>query len=353
MKRVDRHVLGVFGWSWAAAVVFFAGMFVLIHFFSRVGRLEAASRALTGEGLGVLSGFLSYYAVSFPFIIVELLPFTILMAAMWTMQHLSRRNELVPLLTSGISLRRICTPILLSTILIGLVFSAVRESVLPDLARQRKWLDRLIKGDDKDNIRNIGLLADGRGRLFLIHEYDLVKRIATCVDILDADDPGRHLGHVSAMRFETGPLGKGWYALPEAEVSGDLDFPLRTDLKPRDIEIESASLRYLAVDDLRTLIARRPDDLDLQLRMYEHFAYPLNALILVLLGLPLVLRGEKRTPYMAVGMSLLISLAWFSLGHLCRRMGASGEIIDPLLGAWLPVLLGGSVGLIFFETIRT
>ena len=243
---------------------------------------------------------------------------------------------------------------ILAAFLTGLSFSVVKETVLPGLARERKRIERMVKGDEKDNIRDLDLITDGRGHLFLINEYDITSRVASNVDVMDAGDPGRHLGYVSAMRYAKGPGGrKGWYPLRGSDVTHDLDFPLDTDLTPRDLEIASPGLRHLSVEDLRHLIARKPHDLDLQLRMHEHFAYPLGGVILLLLGLPLVLRGGGKSPYMAVGMSLLLSVGWFALAHLFRRMGATGDVIDPLLGAWLPVLLFGSLGLVLFESIRT
>ena len=342
----------MFAVSWIVSVIFFVGMFVVIHFFSRMSSLGGALESYAKSGHSAWSVFLNYYAVTVPFILVEVLPFTVLMGAMWAVQQMSRRNELTLLMTSGVSCKRLFLPVLLLAFLIGLGFSVVKEEALPELALERRRMNQMIKGRGEDRLDRLTLIADGSGHWFSIGEYDIRKRTAYNVDILDAKDPGVHLGRISAMQYQTRKNGgAGWYALPDAEVTGGLEFPLATDLTPQDIEIEASSLRHLSVKNLKRLIARNPDKLNLKVLQHAHYVYPLSPLILLLLGLPFVVRSRGRSPFVAAGMSLMLSVAYFSVQSILREMGTRGDLIDPLLGAWLPVVIFGSFGLVLYETM--
>ena len=101
------------------------------------------------------------------------------------------------------------------------------------------------------------------------------------------------------------------------------------------------------------VIERYPDRSDLRLLMHAHFAYPLGVVVLLLLGLPLVLKATRRTPFVAAGVSLLLSVAFFATQTVLQDLGGRGEILNPVLGAWLPIILFGAIGLLLFETMGT
>jgi len=143
----------------------------------------------------------------------------------------------------------------------------------------------------------------------------------------------------------------GWESVADPAAS---TAPLtETGLHPRDIEIESRRLLFLDVSELRRLIARYPDRSDLRLLLHAHFAYPAGVMVLLLMGLPLVLKPTRRTPLTAAGVSLLLSMAFFATQTVLQDLGGRDEILNPVLGAWLPIVVFGSLGLLFFETMST
>jgi lipopolysaccharide export system permease protein len=332
--------------------VFFLGMYVVIHFFNRMRGLDGVNEAFRTAGISPFRGFVTYYALNAPFVAVLMLPFTILMGAMWTVQHMGRRNEVVPVLSAGVSLKRMVLPLLAAGFLMSILAAAVRERVLPDLALQRDRYDSLIKGQDSHELHEIPILIDGEGRRFNIGSYDVAARVARRATLLGITSQAG--AEAEALAYDdSGPQGPGWYPVPGTEIRGDARVFLETDLLPIDLEAQSRGLLYLDVPGIRRLIQRDPGRPRLQVMLQTQYSYPLNGLILLLLGLPLALRTERRSPFIAAGMALLLSLVFFAVQSIVSEVGAKGEVLSPVLAAWLPIVVFGALGLILFESMRT
>lgn len=347
MKRIDRYILGSFVVAWLVSFVFFTGMYLVIHFFNKMGDLAEASASFESAGWSPFQGLCLYYALNLPFVMVQTAPYTVLMGAMWAAQQMATRNELVPVLIAGISFRRLAVPLLLAGFALALLFAGVREAVLPSIAAERHKLERIYKGKDRDVIKRIRQIPGRSGETIHIREYDVANRIAYDVNVLLPGGRGGGRVRYSAVRWGD----NGWQQADDEPAP--MEVLRATGLRPSDIDIESRGLLVLGVGELRRLIERYPDRSDLRLLMHAHFAYPLGVVVLLLLGLPLVLKATRRTPFVAAGVSLLLSVAFFATQTVLQDLGGRGEILNPVLGAWLPIILFGAIGLLLFETMGT
>ena len=355
MKRLDRYLLSGFFWAWLAATVFFAGMYLIVHFFNKLGDMDEATEAFRANGMDPVMGYARYYGSSLPFIMVETAPFTILLGGMWAVQLLARRNELVSAATTGVSLKRLALPLFIAGFIVALIYGGVRERVLPELARERQSLERMAKGSDQQVLRDLRFQTDSKGHLLHIHEYTPTTRRARGVYVFKEQGHDAGTGKpafIQAMHYDDSQ--SRWVATGTIEGDSANLFLAATDLNPEDLEVESRSLAFLDVRDLQRLLQRSPERTDLRVLLHSHFAFPLAPLVLLLLGIPLVMRtDQRRTPYMAAGVGLLLSIAFFAAQNIMAEMGSRNELLNPVLGVWLPIVLFGSVGLILFETMST
>lgn len=347
MKLLDRYVLKAFLGAWLVASVFFAGMYLVIHFFSKLDGIDDVAQAFREQGYSPVEGFARYYGSNIPFILVETAPFTILMGGMWTMQQMARRHEIVPVMVSGVSVKRLCLPVILAALAVAFVYAGLREQALPELASERHRMERLARGDSDRVLTGLRQIRDGRGTLIHIGEYSIELQEARRVYVIPARplDAGGPFGYLERIRRE-----KDRWVSGEGETDGVADWFLRgTDLAPRDIEIESKGLRFLDVATLRELLVKFPGRSDLRALLHSHFAYPLGAVLLLFLGLPLVIRAGRGSPFVAAGASLILSVVFFAVQTVMFDLGVRDEILNPVLGVWLPVVLFGSAGLVMFE----
>ena len=347
MKRIDRHVLTGFIWAFAGSLAFFLGVFLLIHFFNRMGGLSRASLALREAGFTPLEGYLRYYGLYTPFILVEVAPFAALMGAMWTLQQMARQNELVTIVTSGISYRRLVLPIVLLTLASGVLLGFVRESVLPRWQPERDRLDRILRGRKQNVIDELRLRRDGFGRVVSVSRYEVDARVAHHLEITDPDRGDRGFAYAAAARWQDGPE-PGWYILDGARRSGFSGPRFPTDVTARDLEIEARGALHLSSQELVELIDRNPHRPRLRVLYHLHLVYPFHGLVLLLIGLPWIFAETRRSPFLSAAASLFLSLAFFAIQRILQDIGSRGDL-PPLLAAWLPVLGCALLALVALE----
>jgi lipopolysaccharide export system permease protein len=343
MKMLDRYVLRQFWVSVLVSFCFFVSLYVVVHLFSHLEDMDGAREAFGARGLSLFTGMCRYYALNIPFRIVELGPFGVLMAAMWTVQRMAREQELVAAQVSGVSLHRVTAPILCAAFLLSAGLTAVKHEALPRLAVETHEMERMMKGKPRATIQGPLIVRDGNDARISIQSYEPATRIARGVEI--RSEELALIAELEAMRFDSdGPEGEGWYRPASAGR-------VNTDLKPGDIEIDSRALRFLGGDQLDGLLKKMPGRLDLQILRQTRFTYPFTTLVLLLLGLPAVLRRENQNAYAAAGLCLLVSVLYFGFENVIRGLAERDALLSPTLAAWLPIVIFGIPGALAYHDL--
>jgi lipopolysaccharide export LptBFGC system permease protein LptF len=94
------------------------------------------------------------------------------------------------------------------------------------------------------------------------------------------------------------------------------------------------------------------DTIRLQVQYHKKFAVPLFALIMAALSIPFAFVAGNRGAMAGVGVSLGISMAYWSVGQLFEQIGNLGEL-PPQLAAWSPDGLFALCALYFGLRMRT
>src|SRR6476620_48356 len=87
-----------------------------------------------------LSLVVRYYATQIPQVFIILLPVALLLALLFTLGRMSRSNEIVSMLTAGVSLPRILAPLLALGVLTTVASTALNYSLAPHGEFERKRL---------------------------------------------------------------------------------------------------------------------------------------------------------------------------------------------------------------------
>ena len=132
MRLLDRYTLGHF----LQAFVYCIAGFISIWFIFDVS--DNISNFLDQRVSRIL--ILKYYLTQVPQILVILLPVALLLALLFSLGRMSRSNEIVSMLTAGVSLPRILTPLLLAALLTTGVSTFLNYSLAPHAEYARKKL---------------------------------------------------------------------------------------------------------------------------------------------------------------------------------------------------------------------
>lgn len=351
MRKLDRYVSGYFLSSYGLCLFFFIGMFVLIDLIAKTDDIFDNASGLTKLGYSVSALLPRYYGLMVPFVFLQVAPFITVMAAMFAITRLRRNNELVPMIVAGRSVYRILAPIFVYAAILGVGMGLVQQYVAPGLADQRARLKDLIF-DAKPDREISGTYPAGQNRFVTVKDYSIERKTMAWFDIaiLDRDEPplwGKSASWDPARNkfvyTEKQPDGKGG----EREVVRDLP----ADITPQVIESQERGPHDLSYTQAGYLY-EKTGKAQWKVLLHYHLTFPLSNILLLILGLPFVLRHEKRSVLLGMVMAIIICAAYFAFDAVMRNMGDK-EILHPVLAAWFGVIFFGSLGVVLLDNVKT
>jgi len=287
---------------------------------------------------------------------------------------MQRNNELVPMLSAGVSTRRVVRPVLFAAFLTLSLSAANQELVIPRLAKHL-LKDRddmkgekpvLIQGAYEPNGVHIEGAVGVRGEGMVVRKFYVVipETIAGSLlnlnakearyippgagkhsggwlltettpaeprelkdwnqpEILEMIDPGKFFLHTEEVDFDTVTRGRNWYAFAST-------YQLRQELAKPD----TTRLAAMAV------------------LFHTRLTRPILGMILLVMGLSVILRDQNRNVFLSAGLCLALCGLFFGVMFACRFLGDS-EYLAPATAAWLPVILFGPFALALFDAVHT
>src|SRR5262249_4268361 len=125
-----------------------------------------------------------------------------------------------------------------------------------------------------------------------------------------------------------------------------------TDLAPSQIVSAQAEPLTQSYSALAELVRRHPDEPRFRVFLYHHVTNPLGNFVLLLLGLPFVLRQRVRSPFLGIAVCILICGAYSATDFVCKDVGKRGEL-DPFIASFLPIAIFGAIGVGFFDSVKS
>ena len=313
-------------------------------------------------GEGALGTGLRYYTYLFPVIIYQFFPAVTLIAVSLVLVRLAKNREILAMQVAGISLYRILLPIFIVTVFMSFASFGDQEWVIPRFAER---LETLKQTTFTNNVQRNLLLDDTKNSaLFRIWKYNVKTQHMQSVFILGryenkkkkftiSAEEGRWLGNNTwllskVIKHYYNEQGK-WVA-PVQQIDS-LEF--ESSVTPDGFEKIKLDPSLLTFEQLKELCKSEPNNPKHSVLFHSRIAYTLTHFVLLLLGIPLVVGFERlsRNLFLRVGFCVLICGIFYALSFICSNLGSTG-MLHPLLAAWLPIVIFGSVGLLFFDMMK-
>ena len=296
-----------------------------------------------------------------PEIIVLTIPIGVLLGTLLVFNRMSGDSEIIALRTSGVSFYRIMVAPLLFGIVTSVVSFGINECVVPLANKTSKKLEfvALYKSELPQGSANFTYMERGKdltlNRIFYIGYYN-GKAI---YNVIILDFTRNKL--VQIISAANGAWNHGEWILEKGRtyvLAGDSDITRimqfeklvipgiknaqealdNQKVAPKDMNIQELSA-YM--DNLK-----RSNSLgnDLLVKFHQKFAQPLACLIVALAGAPLGLLARRSRSNVGLIYSAVIVFVYYVLCSASGALGESGRL-DPVVAAWLPNIVIGSVGL--------
>lgn len=354
MKIIDRYLLRQF----ITTALFALGAIIII--FIVIDMMENLDDFLDkNASLEIVAKYYLYFT---PEIIKLMIPVAILLSALFTTGRMSSFHELTALKSSGVSLYRFMSPLLLLSLVVSIGAIYFNGWIVPDANKkkfnlEREYLQKHLDYVARDNI----FIQDSHTRIISIGYFDDVRYVATRVSVQDFSDTNFT---VVAARYDAAQMrwdstSKEWTLLNGAHRSFNSDretlerFASRTigklHFNPEDIRKKQQKPDEMSYPDLKEFIEnqqRAGQNVSRWLvDFYGKVSFPFASVIVVLFGVPF--SSVKRRSGLGVefGIAVGICFVYMIFLKMSQAFGYNGYL-DPLLTAWLANLLFLLVGVV-------
>ncbi len=356
MRILDRYVLRYFLQAYFYCIAGFVSIWFIFDISDNISTFleERISRAL----------ILKYYLTQMPQILVMLLPVALLLALLFVLGRMSRSNEIVSMLTAGVSVPRIIAPLLA----IGLLTTAGSTALNYSLAPHAEFARKKLLEDTQSHRPQLALMAQifrnrTDNRTWFIQMFRPGENKFVTLHIVQQDANDNITVNYIATSAVYHPKTKAWelqqvkvvYYDAAGNVTRMIPYTeslMITDWSETPFRLSSANFRaeYLSVPELQeylqfnsdfppTLLA--PFATHLQYRL----ALPWTCLVIALIAAPLGIGYSRRGILSSVAAAILIVFAMNFATHLFLALG-EGARISNWAAAWTPNVIFGVLGLI-------
>jgi lipopolysaccharide export system permease protein len=363
---LDRYLIRGYVKAYLVCLVSLLGLFIVLDLFTNLDDFAAQRQGF--ESMMKHIGL--YYAHTTPRIFDRLCEAIVLLAAMFTVAMTQRNNELLPLLSAGVSTRRVVTPVLLSACAMMGLTVANQELVLPKVDVFLVENRANPNGEKQVEVKGV---YDGNG--IHISGMQAFKKTQVVEKFFCVIPPKLGRDSLSTLMAETAhyvPPGEGehtggwmlsrttpvemenWTRIDILEPIAPGRYFFRTDV---DFENAIRSKNWYVYMTTWQLLEEmnRPGNLQqagLAVVFHQRLTRPILGILLVFMGLGTILRDQTRNIFISAGMCLLLCAVFFAAILTCQFLG-NNEFLSPALAAWLPVLGFGPLAFVMFDAVHT
>jgi lipopolysaccharide export system permease protein len=357
MNILDKYLLKRFLTTYVFAV------FVIVLVILVIDYVEKNDDFIRGNAT-TRDILLIYYANLAPYWANYISPLMIFISTVFFTAKMAAHSELIAILTSGVSFRRLMFPYLMGSLIVGLFSFAMVGWVLPKAnAKRIAFENRYVKEEfyfsDRDfhmavapdvyiyfsTYNNMSKTAFD----FTLEKFEgnelkekLYARRATWVDSLET-------WRLYDYRIRKIGMMKDELIINREHVDSTIN------MYPGDFESRHAIQETFTIPELRERISllntRGSEGVQpYQIEIYQRFATPFAVVILSLMALIVSARKRRGGVGLQIAIGFLLAFTYILFYIMSKGIAEAGDM-NPLLAVWLPNMIFGFVAFVMYFTV--
>jgi len=295
---------------------------------------------------------IEYYLVQIPKMFVDVSPFGIMFSGILTMWIFARSGEVSAMRAAGQSVRRICRPLLLASVLVALLCFCVSEFIVPPALLHLQKVETVKI--EKSALSQMFFESQWvRGDGSILHFKKLNQLERTLLDpeyiVMRHRTEVAQIVHAQKAIFDN---QAGSWSLVDAWVNnfaetGELVssqnvafFKTNVSSQPPKLLRDGVSSDLMSYRELRKALNESRSSggamTSREADLYQKLSAPFANIVFAFFALPFALRRERQADtYIGIVICLLASAIYWGGCASMRTLAASGAIL-PQLAAWGP-----------------
>lgn len=354
-KTIDRYIIRKFLGTYVFAIILLLAIVVM---FDINEKLDAFLKApLHATIVDYFLNFIPYFANQFA-------PLFTFIAVIFFTSKLAMHNEIVAMLSSGMSFRRLLRPYMVSAAVIAAASFVLSAYIIPPANVKRiNYTNTYVKNKRVDYGANIMLMV-APNEIAYINRYDNITKTGIRFSLESFDKDKRLVSRLTATSIRWDTL-YNWrvndYVIRDFRdgreyISKGMSLDTIIPFEPRDFLIAvndcekmttPALARYVEIQKERGVANIRTFEVE----YHRRFAMTAAAFILTIIGMSLSSRKVKGGMGLNIGIGLVLSFGYILFMTVTQTFALSG-LTSAMVAMWIPNVLFSLIALVLYIRAR-
>lgn len=345
--RLDWYIIRKFIGTYIFSIVLIITIALVFDFnenLSKFTKYHAPWRAIVFD---YYANFIPYYSNLFS-------PLFVFIAVIFFTSKLAGNSEIIAMLSSGVSFRRLMRPYMISCVLIASVTFYLNSFVIPHGTVIRQNFESLYRNSKKNTSAENVQLQVGKGTVAYIQHYDDRYKRGYGFS-LDKFEGKKLVSHMTAMEIQYDTIADAKYhwkatnwktrtlvGLRERIVTGDVKDTVIL-MEPTDLVYSKGQQETFTSPELLDYISKQTSRgsgnvVQYEVEFHKRIAMSFSSFILTIIGLSLSARKRKGGMGLYLGIGLGLSFGYIMLQTVSSTFAINAGT-PPVLAAWIPNLI--------------
>ena len=356
MKLLDKYILKKFLTTFVFVVLLCVLIICVIDFTEK-------NDDFIKNNVSFKSIMLDYYINLIPFYANMLSPITVFIATVFVTAKLASHTEIVAILSSGISFRRMLVPYIIGATLIGGVIFALIGWVIPNANKTRVAFEiKYIKNPFNYDARNIHIRVGPETYVYM-ENYNNTANVGYKFSLENIEGVSLK-SKLSSDMVAWNPEKKKWhidnYTLrtfngDKETLSYGTQLDTALNLLPKDFASTFRLAETFTLPELNKFIKdkqeRGADDVETYLvEKYERFSYPFAIIVLTIIGVILSSRKARGGVGYQIALGFALAFIFIIFVIMSRSLAQVGDV-PPMIASWIPLMIFSAIGAVLYKTV--
>ncbi|MCW3072425.1 MAG: hypothetical protein JWO44_2315 [Bacteroidetes bacterium] len=345
LKLIDRYIIGKFLGTFIFSMLLIILIVVVFDISEKIEDFVGKSAPLKAIVVDYYFNFIPYFVNLFS-------PLFTFIAVIFFTSRMASRTEIVAILSSGISYRRLLFPYMLSATVIAISSLYLNNFVIPHATKKRtSFENKYIRNEYHNMDRNIHKQI-APGSYIYLQNYNTEENTGYKFSI-EKFSKGQLYYKLMAENIKWDSIKKQWSVndyyiryingmneyIRKGKKMDTLLLFTPDEFGRKDNTIET--MDYYELDKyIESERLKGSDNIELiLLEKYRRVAFPFATFILTLIGVSIASRKVRGGIGMHIGLGIGISFTFIMFMQITTTFAAGGVGLSPLLAVWIPNII--------------
>ncbi len=347
IKRLDRYIIGKFIGTYFFAILLIISISIVFDFNENLSKFTEYNAPWRAIIFDYYMNFVPYFANLFS-------PLFVFIAVIFFTSKMAGNSEIIAILATGVSFKRMLRPYMFSCVLISLLSYFLAAYVIPHGTVIRQNFESLYKNNKKNtSAENVQLQVDYGVIAYMQHYDNTVKRgYGFCLDKFENKKLVSHMTAAEIMYDTIAESKFHWQAFNwkiremrgmKEKITSGMRLDTLIQMEPIDLVYSKGQQEAFTSPELSEYISKQIDRgssnvVQYQVEYHKRIATSFASFILTIIGASLSSRKRKGGMGMYLGAGLALSFAYIILQTISATFAINAGT-PPMLAAWMPNIL--------------